>query len=127
MESRAPAALLFDIGRRGFPYAPDGTLRGAHAVDQEVHLALGIAYGSIASAPEIGHTIGEVRALQGVRTREDVADRVRRALRHPLERGDIELRRVEVTLPPPPGRLIVVVEYTNLRLAKAPLRRVTAR
>jgi hypothetical protein len=114
----------FDLAARGFPFEQDGALATAHPVDQAVHLALGVARGSIASAPGFGLGLDRSAALHERDRDARVRMAVERALAHLIARGDIALRSVATSAPPPAGRLVVVVEYVNLRLPQNPPRRL---
>jgi hypothetical protein len=120
----APPSLYFDLSTRSFPYDARGALVGVHPVDQEVELALGITAGSLGSAPAQGHTLRFITSPSAPDAERQVEDRVNRALARLLERGDITVRSARFVRPAPPGRLLVAVEYVNLRLKPPALRRI---
>lgn len=109
-----PVAALLDGATRDFPLNADGYWKAVHPVDQEVEIALLVPAGSVASAPDVGHTLLDVD-LGAASFQNDVADRVRRALTRPLARGDIEIVRIDASNAN--RQLRCAVTYRNLRSA----------
>ena len=109
-------AAYYDPKTRTLPFDANGAVQTVHPVDQEMAFALTIAQGMLASAVEVG--------LDRDRTRKPIAraaipamaeDVVRVAAKRPLERGDVEIRLVEVDSAVR-GRLAIRTTYVNLRL-----------
>lgn len=109
-QQRAP---LIHPGLHDAVLLEDGSLLGVHPVDQEVALALGVARGTLGSAPDQGHSLGELE--YGARDLEaQVQQRVEQALAVLLARGDVLLVSVVTTLIE--GGFVVDATYQNLRL-----------
>lgn len=115
LATSVPAALTFDQKSRSFLQNADGTMASAHPVDQEVALALGIEWGTIASAKDVGHKFRKILRASGPSTVAAVKDEVNRVLARPLARKDIALLGVDVDTTKVRGRILVFVRYKNLR------------
>lgn len=122
--TRPPQALLFDGALRDVPLDATGGYAEADPVDHRVALALFVALGSVPAATEIGNTLGDVRIDDPDPLQRDVENRVRRALQNELDAQNIELLTIVATVTVR-WRLSVRVDYRNLRLPDAPLRKLT--
>lgn len=114
--SQTPKAPLLHPGTHDAVPVGDGLLLGVHPTDQAVAFALGIQRSSIASAPEQGHTLGDLE--HAARDLEaQVRQRIEQALSRLIDRGEIRLLGVDTTRLP--GGFAVDVTYQNLRLFPA--------
>lgn len=114
--SNAPVALLFDPATRDFRMGSDGRFVSIDPVDQEVVLALWLRKGSVGSAPESGSDIRNIERQGGPGFVGQVQDMVRNALRAIIERGDINVLKIEIIIPQR-GTTFVFVNYVNNRLS----------
>lgn len=113
---QAPKAPLLHPGTHDAVPIGDGLLLGVHPVDQAVAFALGVQRSSIASAPDHGHTLGDLE--HAARDLEaQVQQRVEQALSKLLQRGDIRLLGVVTTRTE--GGFSVDITYQNLRFSPA--------
>lgn len=112
-------AAKFDIGTKTQVQASNGTLVSVHPVDQEVNLRLGIEEKQIASAVTVGHRIRQITRSGGPDVQSRVIDAVNIALADPLARKDIKILGVDVDAKTVRGRIVVAVNYLNLRTQKA--------
>lgn len=115
----AADALLFDLESRTFVTDGDGNLVAVHPVDADVALALGFEFGSIAAAPAEGAEANRLRRVSQAAAQSVTTDVVRVALKRLIDAGDIELLGVE-TDTRIRGRILVGVDYWNLRLSPRP-------
>lgn len=127
---KTPAAIHYNPTTRKFTMLADGRYQSVHPVDQMVAIALGVAARDYASAPTVGHTLGEMASSASPSFVADGADRIRRALRVPLSRGDIRIDDITVNVvdgpQAPRGRNEFVVTYYNLRASDSDRRRSIA-
>lgn len=113
--SLTPRALRFNAKTRDFDRDENGRYIDAHPVDADVALALFIEAQKLGSTPEVGQTLRRIRNPVGASVGTDVKNRVRIALKHLVDRGDIEV--ISVTHEAKNRHtLFVEVEYVNLRL-----------
>lgn len=75
----SPGSTKYDPATRDYRTDSSGNYRRVHWVDQAVSLALSVRRGSIAGAPEIGNTLGDVKLLPA-NPQSDAQDRVNQAL-----------------------------------------------
>lgn len=109
-----PAAILFNGAI--FPYLPSGLLAPLDPVDQQAALALLVRFGTLASVPTLGSKFRQIRKVDR-RTPAQVADMVNETLADLLARRAITLRSVKVETSRAAGRVLLAVEYLNLRLS----------
>lgn len=107
------AALRYDVGARDALLNASGKYVPAHPVDQQVAFALSHRRGSIRSNPESGIDLSQVR-LGSASVGEDIRAAVNTALASLLERGDVEVMRLEWEVYTP-GQIRIAVTYRNLR------------
>lgn len=113
-EAIPEAAVYVDGTTLDFELDDAGQYRAVHQVDAEVWLNLRVATGWIKSLPEAGQTISHLTHIDKQRIQRQVEDRVRLALRNPLERRDIEILEI-VGGSSVRGRIDASVTYRNLR------------
>ena len=115
--------MLFDGATRTFLMDDNGRYRDIHPVDQKVALTLLLEFGKITSAPDIGNTLRQIRALV---PGEALTADIERRLRTPILTGMITSADIrEVTTPtratgftilsPHRGALEVRFDYQNMR------------
>ena len=112
-----PRAILFQLNGCDFPLDDDGRYEDVHPVDQWVALQLGIALGTVGSSPLVGSPLRRITHAGAPRTRAQVEDAVRVALKPKLDTREIRIDRIDYE-PTPYGGFKVAVAYQNL-LAQA--------
>lgn len=122
-----PAATQFDGATRDFLTDANGRYLPTTPTAQKVALALMVELGSLAHAPDVGHTLRSIRNPKAPDTQTRVEDAVRRALAQPLADGEIKIDTI--TYEAPTGSaLLVEVAYFDLTVPTTdPRRRQTAR
>lgn len=114
VQSSNPA--LWDLATKQCLRDASGLLLRIHWVDQAVALALGIRVGSIASLPEMGHKLRQIkRAIPGQALQNQVEDYVNLALRALVDRQDIFVVRIVASVPVQ-SQIVIAISYMNLRL-----------
>lgn len=108
-------AMKFDGATRTFVQNVDGTMAGIHPVDQEVALALSLEEGAVGSTKGLGHHVRRIKRSVGPTVIADVTDAVKFALRRPLSRKDIVILSIDVDNTRVRGRIVIAVQYVNLR------------
>ena len=121
-----PVAVEFDGATRDW-VVTDGDWQAIHPVDQQVAFGLMMERGKLKSAPDVGHTLREIRYLGGENLGADVRDRVRTAnpIAQLIADEDIAVDRIEHSSEG--GRLAVAFYYVNLRQDRTSVLRRDAR
>jgi len=119
-----PQALFFDPALMDFPKDADGRYVEVHPVDQQVELALALAFGSVASAPGVGGTLRDIRIASRAEMTNDASQRVNVALAALIARGDVRVVSV-VAYAANAWRAHVEVVYQNLRAPDTSRNRTT--
>lgn len=112
-----PAALWFDLATRKFVQNADGTMASIATEDQQVALALGVILGQVASVPALGNALRLLKRGDNDSVTSQAIDAVQRGLKALLDRKDISVTDLTVTLPKR-GQVLVSVSYLNLRAAR---------
>lgn len=107
------AAPAYDPYARTVPFTSDGAARAAHWVDQTVAVLLGLALGAMASRPDDGVDIEQIRGATDDNRPTVLADVVNRALRTLLAKRAISIQYVHI-LSHRPGSDVFEVGYKNL-------------
>lgn len=110
-----PAAILFNGATFTFPFLVSGLLTPLDPVDQQVALALLVRFGTLASVPALGAKFRQIKKIDRT-TPAKVNDMVNETLSDLLARRAITLRSVKVETLRANGRILLAVEYVNLRL-----------
>lgn len=107
----------FDLSTHSIPVDPvTGLIKRVHWVDQAVALALGVTNGKLTSQPSLGNRLRLVQRNNRIRLQAEVNDAVRVALTALIDRGDIVVTDIQISIPVP-SQTIVAVFYLNLRLS----------
>ena len=109
----ASAIPYYDPLIRGFATTSDGDLVSVHPVVQEASFALGVALGSIPSAPTVGLNIRRIKSARSADVPIVARDEVEVALKRLIDAGDIQI--VRVTASAAWGRVLMETEFVNLR------------
>lgn len=111
----ARRARFFEVETRTFPIGTDGRPAYQHPVDQAVSFALGIAKGTIPSAPELGLDVERLSSASRSRALNTATDIVSRALDPWVQAGDVRFVSVTLNGDVVLGRVPFEVTYVNLR------------
>jgi hypothetical protein len=120
---RLPWALLLDGATRDVRLDERGQYVETHPVDHKVEVAIFVKLGSLASAPNIGGTVGEVHVGETDAMQRDAETRIREALSDLISAGDIAIVSIQAYAAPR-WRANVELRYQNLRLPGSEARRL---
>lgn len=113
---RLDVATFFDLSVRDAVLLEDGRITAAHPVDQQVQMSFAIERGTLRSAPEIGHTLRQLRRGNRQQVTQDFIARVLDAQPYAqlILEQKIEHLGVELTVPAS-GAVFGFIKYRNLR------------
>jgi hypothetical protein len=119
-----PAAIEYDPGVRGYPQHADGSLVELDPVDAGIAIALGIEFGTVPSAPDVGNKMRRLLNRVPPQQLPTVAKQeVERLLAPWTSTGQVKLLTVVVdTSRFRSGVAAVAVTYQNLTLQGAKAR-----
>lgn len=113
---RLPSAVKFDPSTGDVPRdTATGLYEATHPVDQRVTLALGVALGKLALDKTLGSRLLTLQPAAQERMTALALGHVEEALANLITAGDITLLSVSTKLSAH-GRIVVEVQYVNLRL-----------
>lgn len=117
-----PAALLIDGRTRDFVRTDDGQFESIHPVDQRAYIALAYRLGSIGSAISVGSGLRNITVLRQEKINRQVQGAAGLALQKQIDAGDVTLQGAAAEIQEH-GRLVVVVDYVNMKLSPDSARR----
>jgi hypothetical protein len=111
----APNAIRYEGATRDWPLDANGQYQRIHWVEQAFALGCCTRKGKIKSAPNVGHTLFELKVLGGLNLSAEIEDRLRNAIpiASLLKNREAEITRIEHSSNPQ-GQLRVAVYFKNL-------------
>ena len=119
VERTLPLALHFDPSTGDATMLSTGRLQADHPVDAWMDLTFSVPRGTLRSSPLVGHTLSEIQYLTS-KLDADVRDRVNSAVAARVRAGDLRIDSIRVARQT--VGFVVLISYTNLRLASQPAR-----